>query len=449
MTAAAASDGWGAFTRRGLTLWLPASVNLGIASLLAPAMNALLARSDDPEASIAGFSVALGVITIVALPQFRIQQLTLVFLHDHRALRSLRRFVVITAAAVGAISCAAALTPLAELILEGIFAASGDLLTQARAALVALCPLPVFMVARTHLHGAALRLGQARLVWLGTGLGAGGAVAISAGLIAAGMQGAAAAGVGTTVAAGLETVLLMAATRNLLRHGLPAHSPRSLDASLGAVARFFAPLIFASLLPSATTPIVNAALARTAEPETSLAAFAIAIGLFQFLTILLWGAQPSILALLARGDRVRRITVLTNGVAVAVLVASMAAAFLPPLSQLVIEDISGARDRLAELSLLGLRVLAPLPLILVQEQVFASALMQVRRTRPILYVNLWRLAALLVFVVIALNVGGLPGVAVGAGAWAASLVVEAVATYAYGRGAYRQLTAGEALTFGR
>jgi len=404
----AASDGWAAFTRRGLTLWLPASVNLGIASLLAPAMNALLARADDPEASIAGFSVALGVITIVALPQFRIQQLTLVFLHDHRALRSLRRFVVITAAVVGAISCAAALTPLAELILEGIFAASGDLLTQARAALVALCPLPVLMVPRTHLPGAALRLGQARLVWLGTGLGAGGAVAISAGLIAAGMQGAAAAGVGTTLAAGLESVMLMAATRNLLRQGLPAHSPRSLDPSLGAVARFFAPLIFASLLPSATTPVVNAALARTAEPETSLAAFAIAIGLFQFLTILLWGAQPSILALLARGERVRRITVLTNGVAAAVLVACMAAAFLPPLSQLVIEDISGARDRLAELSLLGLRVLAPLPLILVQEQVFASTLMQVRRTRPILYVNLWRLAALLVFVVLALNVGGLP-----------------------------------------
>ena len=449
MTAEAASDRWTAFTRRGLTLWLPASVNLGIASLLAPAMNALLARAADPEASIAGFSVALGVITIVALPQFRIQQLTLVFLHDHQSLRSLRRFVAITAAAVGVIGCVVTLTPLAELILEGIFAATGDLFTQARAALVALCPLPIFMVARTHLHGAALRLGQARLVWLGTGLGAGGAVAISAALIAAGMQGAAAAGVGTTLAAGLETVMLMAATRNLLRHGLPAHSPRGLDSSLGAVARFFTPLIFASLLPAATTPIVNAALARTAEPETSLAAFAIAIGLFQFLTILLWGAQPSILALLARGDGMRRIAVLTNGVAGLVLIASLAAAFAPPLSQLVIEDISGARDRLAELSLLGLRVLAPLPLILVQEQVFASALMQVRRTRPILYVNLWRLAALSIFVVVALGLEGLPGVAVGAGAWAASLIVEAVATYAYGRGAYRQLTAAEALTFGR
>ena len=243
--------------------------------------------------------------------------------------------------------------------------------------------------------------------------------------------------------------MLMVATRSLLRHGLPAHSPRSLDPSLGAVARFFAPLIFASLLPSATTPIVNAALARTAEPETSLAAFAIAIGLFQFLTILLWGTQPAILALLAQGHGMRRIAVVTNGGAALVLAACMAAAFVQPLSEVIIAEISGARDRLGELSLLGLRVLAPLPLILVQEQIFASALMQVRRTRPILYVNLWRLAALLAFVVVALSVGALPGVAVGAGAWAASLIVEAVATYAYGRGAYRQLTTGEALTFGR
>ena len=438
---ASASDGWAAFTRRGLTLWLPASVNLGIASLLAPAMNALLARADDPEASIAGFSVALGVITIVALPQFRIQQLTLVFLHDQRALRSLRRFVVITAAVVGAISCAAALTPLAELILEGIFAATGDLLTQARAALVALCPLPVFMVARTHLHGAALRLGQARLVWLGTGLGAGGAVAVSAGLIAAGMQGAAAAGVGTTLAAGLETVMLMAATRNLLRHGLPAHSPRGLDSSLGAVARFFTPLIFASLLPAATTPIVNAALARTSEPETSLAAFAIAIGLFQFLTILLWGAQPSILALLARGERHapnrrldqrrrRRLVLIASagrGVRAAVestghrghqrrprpagraVAARSARAGAPAVD-------SGARAGVR----LGPDASAAHPPDSLRQPVAARRAARLRGAG-------------------AQRLEGLPGVAVGAGAWAASLIVEAAATYAYGRGAYRQL----------
>ena len=448
MTADRAADSRGAFGRRALTLWLPASVNLGIASLLAPAMNALLARAQDPVASIAGFAVALGIITIVALPQFRIQQLTLVFLHDQQALRSLRRFVGMTAAAVGAISFVVALTPLAEVILEGVFAATGDLLSQARGALVTLSPLPVFMVARTHLHGAALRLGQARLVWLGTGLGAGGAVAISAALMGAGVQGGAAAGAGTTLAAGRRDGDV--AGRHA-RHAAPrasravAAAPRFQPGGRGAL--LCTPLIFASILPSATTPVINAALARTAEPETSLAAFAIAIGLFQFLTILLWGAQPAILALLARGDGMRRIAVVTNGVAGVVLVASLAAAFVPPLSQAIIEDVSGARDRLAELSLLGLRVLAPLPLILVQEQIFASALMQVRRTRPILYVNVWRLAALLAFVVIALNVGGMPGVAVGAGAWAASLIVEAVATYAYGRGAYLQLAAGESLTF--
>lgn len=412
-------------------------------------MNALLARARDPEVSIAGFAIALGVIGVVALPQFRIQQLTLVFLNDRQALSNLRRFVVATAIVVGVISLLVAFTPLAELILGGIFAAEGELLAQARTGLATLSAFPVLMVARTHLHGAALRLGRPRLVWLGTAIGAGGAVGISAALLAAGAQGAAAAGVGTTLAAAVETVLLLIATRGPLRRELPERVTNGADASLGAIMRFFAPLVFAALLPAATTPVLNAALARAAEPEASIAAFAVALGLFQFLSLLLWGAQPTILALLGRGHAIRRVATLSNGVAAAVLVVSLAAGFIPPFTQAIVEGISGAHDRLAELSVLGLRVLAPLPLILIQEQIFASALMQVRRTRPILYVNVWRLIALLAFVVIALNVGSVPGAAIGAGAWAASLTVEALATVAYGRGAYRQLAAKASLTSAR
>jgi hypothetical protein len=429
------------FTRRALNLWLPASANLGVASILAPAINALLARTHDPEVSIAAFAIALGVIGVVALPQWRIQQLTLVFLNDHQALGNLRRFVLATAVVVGAISLLVALSPLAELILTGIFSAKGELLSQARAGLVALSPFPSLMVVRTHLHGSALRLGRARLVWLGTVIGAGGAVVITAVLLVGGLQGPVAAGWGTTIAATVETVVLLAVTRRLVRQELPERSVSGADASLGAITRFFAPLVFAALLPAATTPLLNAALARAVEPEASIAAFAIALGLFQFITLLLWGAQPTVLALLGQGEAIGRVARLSIGVAATVMIASLAAAFVPPFTEAIIEGISGARDRLAELSILGLRILAPLPLILILEQIFSSALMQVRRTRPIFYVNIWRLITLLAFVGIALTVGTIPGVALGAGAWAASLAVEAVATVLYGRGSYRNLAA--------
>ena len=429
------------FVRRALNLWLPASMNLGIASILAPAMNALLARAPNPEASIAGYAIALGVISIVALPQFRIQQLTLVFLTDRRALGSLRRFVAAISVIVGSVSFVVAFTPVSGMLLEGVFSAKGELLIQAQAGLAVLSPLPVLLVARTHLYGAALRLGKPRLVWIGTGIGAGGAVGMGAALLAVGVQGAIAAGTATTLAALVETIVLIIATHGPLRHELREWSTDGDDTSLGAIGRFFAPLIVAAFLPAATTPVLNAALARSANPEASIAAFAISLGLFQALTLLLWGAQPTILALLARGDSMRRVTVFTNSVAAVVLGIALVAAFVPPITTILVQDLSGARDRLAELSVLGLRVLAPMPLILVQEQVFASALMQVRRTRPIMYVNFWRLLALLVFVFVTYNLVEIPGVAIGAGAWAASLAVEALATCIYGHGAFRRLVA--------
>ncbi|MYA59055.1 MAG: hypothetical protein F4X40_00650, partial [Chloroflexi bacterium] len=63
------------FNRRATTLLLPASLNLGITHVLAPALNGLMARSVEPEAAIGGYAIAMGVMGLVALPQMRIQQL--------------------------------------------------------------------------------------------------------------------------------------------------------------------------------------------------------------------------------------------------------------------------------------------------------------------------------------------------------------------------------------
>ena len=49
-----------------------------------------MARSVEPEAAIGGYAIAMGVMGLVALPQMRIQQLTLVFLDDQGSLSRLR-----------------------------------------------------------------------------------------------------------------------------------------------------------------------------------------------------------------------------------------------------------------------------------------------------------------------------------------------------------------------
>lgn len=147
---------------------MPASLNLGIANVLAPVLNALLARSVEPEAAIGGYALALSVMMLVALLHARVQALTLVFLDNQDSLRRLWSFVGVFASISGVIAVLVALTPLRDVILDGVFATTGSLRKQAAAALVALIPFPVLVVVRTYLYGIALRIGRPRVVWMGT-----------------------------------------------------------------------------------------------------------------------------------------------------------------------------------------------------------------------------------------------------------------------------------------
>ncbi len=139
---------------RAIALLLPSALNLGIAQILAPALNALLARTSDPEAAIGGFAVALGISGLVALPQLRIQQLTLVFLEGAASLRELRRFVAMFVAIVSAIALLLALTPLAGLVLEDLFATDGAIRDEAAVSLIAL--IPFRLIVRRFAGGGAL-----------------------------------------------------------------------------------------------------------------------------------------------------------------------------------------------------------------------------------------------------------------------------------------------------
>jgi O-antigen/teichoic acid export membrane protein len=165
----------------------------------------------------------------------------------------------------------------------------------------------------------------------------------------------------------------------------------------------------------------------------------VAISVNQLLILLLWGVQPTVLALLARGENPQQIARFTNAVGLSALVPPVLVAFVPAISEAMLHGLMGASGRLQELATAGLRILAFLPPILVQEQLFTSCLMRARRTRPILYVNLWRLASLLLFVVLALHLTGWSGAVIGVGATALALAIEAGASYLYGKGAFRLL----------
>ena len=64
-----------------------------VVTALIPLLSAILTRTENPEAAIGGYGLALSVSMFVSLPQLRIQQLTLVFIDNSTSQRQLRKFI--------------------------------------------------------------------------------------------------------------------------------------------------------------------------------------------------------------------------------------------------------------------------------------------------------------------------------------------------------------------
>jgi Na+-driven multidrug efflux pump len=243
------------------------------------------------------------------------------------------------------------------------------------------------------------------------------------------------AAIAVSVGAGLEVAGLTVITGDLGSLRLVSTEAPSQRALM----TFFTPLLFVAFLPAVSTPLITATVARSPEADVSLAAFPLAMSVFTFVTLISGGVQPTSLSLLARGDEpygVRRFSVLVGFIA---MIGGLLVAWVPALSDLVVRDLLGADDRLAELTVVGLRIMSLLPPLMTVEQLYAAALLQTKQTRALVYVNAWRLLGLILFVVLVPALTDWSGAAVGAGAISFTLALEAVVAVIYGRPAFADL----------
>lgn len=390
--------------------------------------------------AIGGYAVAIGVVQLLKLPELRVQQLTLVFLEHRGSLPALRRFIGILAAIVGIVTVLLTLTPLREPLVERAFGARGGLAEEAQVALLWLTPLPVLGVIRTYQYGRLLRVGAARMVWAGTLTGVIVVLGVALALVVSGaVDGAAAAAVGVSVGAAVEVALLAVLDARAIGRleaagGRPAATQREM-------LRFFAPLLFVAMLPSVTYPLVNATVARAPDPEVSLAAVAAAYGVFQVVLVFTNGVQSTSLAMFARGAPVDWVIRFSLAVGFASLVIAAAILGVPGLDEVVFRRLMGVEGRLLEGTFLAFAIFALLPPLLAVEQLYAAALMRLRRTNALLWINGWRLLGLLLWIGLVPALTSWSGIVIGAGAITATLVLEAVLTYGYAAGSMRDLRA--------
>ena len=266
-----------------------------------PILAAALARSTDPITALAGYQVAFAVCGVLYAPLLVVQQVAAARLLAGGSFSPVMRFAYLTGALLSLLGALIAYTSFGDVVFAGVVGVGPGVLDEAVRAMQFLWPVP-FLTAVRASHQGRLVAGHRTVPIAGATGGRTGILAIVAfGLLATGggaWLGAAAFTVGMIV----ETAVVMIART-------PGIELEKEDCEVDNenVARFSAPLMLNVLLWWATPLIINAVLARTANPAPALAAFAVVEAVAWFIAAPVGQLQHASIALVKCSETHRRV----------------------------------------------------------------------------------------------------------------------------------------------
>ena len=279
-----------------------------------PLLAAALARTSDPATALAGYGVAFALIGVIYAPLLVVQQVAAARLFSMRDIAPVRRFTIVVGLLLSAVAALVAFTPLGPLVFERIVGVHDAILDEAMSAMTALWPVPVLTGVRA--------LGQGRLVAghrtnpIAAAAGARtGVLAVVAFSLTTTPIGAWLGGVAFTAGLTAEALFVTFA-----HAPLPTAAERTELESEGEnrLLSFSTPLMLNVVLWWSTPLIINSVLARTPEPDCSIAAFTVVEAVVWFLTAPVGQLQHASLALVDCRAAHRRVRIYAVGITVAV-----------------------------------------------------------------------------------------------------------------------------------
>lgn len=205
---------------------------------------------------------------------------------------------------------------------------------------------------------------------------------------------------------------------------------------------FWAPLAATWVMMASEGPFLAAIIARLPDPTFNLAAhgvtFALAI-LIEAPVIMLMSAATSVVkdrvSFLRLRNFSRALCLGTTGVLLIVLI--------PSVYDVLIDDLMGVPDRVADLTYGALWFMLPWPAAIGYRRFLQGVLIRAGRTGLVAYGTVIRLVAMVVAALVGFFVLGIPGAWVGALSLATGVTVEAVAARVMAAKTVRSILAGE------
>jgi progressive ankylosis protein len=300
------------FTR----FYLPLVATSYLLTATNPLLAAALARTSDPATALAGYGVAFALIGVIYAPMLVVQQVAAARLLRAGDLGPVRRLAMVVGLLLSGVAALVAFTPLGVVIFERVVGVHDAILDQALSAMTALWPVPALTGLRALHQGRLVAGHRTGAIAVATGVRAS-VLAVVAFALTTTPVGAWLGAVAFTAGLAAETILVTLADAPTPK--LPERTEAEVDGE-DRVLAFSTPLMLNVMLWWSTPLIISAVLARTPEPDCSLAAFTVVEAVAWFLTAPVGQLQHASLALVDCRAAHQRIRLYAGGLAVTVTV---------------------------------------------------------------------------------------------------------------------------------
>lgn len=279
-----------------------------------PLLAAALARTSDPATSLAGYGVAFALIGVIYSPLLVVQQVAAQRLLSVGDLTPVRRFTVVVGVILSVVAALVAFTPVGVFVFERIVGVHDAILDEALSAMTVLWPVPALTGVRALHQGRLVAGHRTKPIALATGARTG-VLAVVAFSLTTTPVGAWLGGV--AFSAGLAAEALLVTFAKAPTPIVPERSELEGEGE-NRLLSFSTPLMINVMLWWSTPLIITSVLARTPEPDCSIAAFTVVEAVAWFLAAPVGQLQHASLALVDCREAHRRVRVFAGGLAAAV-----------------------------------------------------------------------------------------------------------------------------------
>lgn len=413
--------------RRFARFYAPLAATSLLLTATNPLLAAALARTPDPAAALAGYSVAFALCGVLYSPLLVVQQVAAARLLEGQDLAPVRRFALVTGVLFSLLAAAVAFTPLGGWVFRGLVGVRGEVYVQATEAIALLWPVPLLTGIRATHQGRLVAGHRTHPIAVATGLRTA-VLAVVAFALAYLTGGAWLGGAAFTAGLTVEVLVVGAARSPSPRRAEGVEERELAEAGLErgrGLLRFSTPLMLNVLLWWSTPLIIDSVLARTPEPERALAAFAVVEAAAWFVASPVGQFQHASIALVRDRRSHRRVRAWSATLAGSVFVV-LGVIALPGVREHVLDLVFRLEDSLLGAAAGALPVAALYPLLYGVRQYYQGLFVRVGASGVVGGGAVLRVGSLVVAAVALVGPLGHLGATLGVGLHAFGLAVEGV-----------------------